>query len=102
MDGLENLLERKTISPKEKILLDQLSTKKKKEEYSFANGFALYDPKTLTPVMKPALDKKSDYEGMMVFFKNPFGLSMPMVKIWQAFDDLAVLLETHKGFEYVA
>ena len=95
-DGwVEQLLERKTVSPKEQILLDQLSTRKKTEAYSAANGFGLYDPKTLVPVTKPALDKNSTYEQMLR--KNPFGLSMPMVKIRKAFEELGDLLETHKA-----
>ena len=98
-DGwVEQLLERKTVSPKEQILLDQLSTRKKSEAYSAANGFGLYDPKTLVPVTKPALDKNSTYEQMLR--KNPFGLSMPMVEIRKAFEELGDLLEIHKGFEY--
>ncbi len=95
---IENLLERKTISPKEQILLDQLSTGRKTDDFSAAYGFGLYDPKTLGPVVKPSIDKNSAYERLLN--KNPCGLSMPIEKIRHAFDELASLLETHKGFEY--
>ena len=97
VDWLEAYRQRK-ISPKEEILLSQLTASEKIKDFSAANGFGLYDPAKCAPVVRPVIDSNSLYERLRM--KLPYGLSMPLSIVKSAFGDLAALLEQHRGHEY--
>ena len=86
------------ISPKEEILLSQITASEEIKDFSAASGYGLYDPAQCAPVVKPAIDKNSLYERLLA--KRPYALSMPLKQVKEAFLDLTALLEQYSGFEY--
>jgi len=94
---IEEFRQRK-VSPKEEILLSQLTDSDETKDVSAANGYGIYDPSKCAPVVKPVIDKNSRYEQMMA--RRPYGLSLPMATIKEAMLDLARLIEKHANHEY--
>ncbi|WEK34502.1 MAG: DUF4132 domain-containing protein [Candidatus Pseudobacter hemicellulosilyticus] len=89
--------ERKTVSQKEAILLAQLS-ESNEATYSAENGYGLYDPSRLTPVVAPVIDPDSLYE--QAFALQEYGFSQPLSHIREAFVDLEKLHHAHRDHEY--
>lgn len=96
-EWLEAFRQRK-ITPKEEILLAQLTDTGEGPDVSAANGFGMFDPAKCAPVIRPAVDMESWYEQCLA--RHPFGLSMPMNRIKEAMLDLGSLLEQYKHYEY--
>jgi len=94
---IEEFRQRK-ISPKEEILLSQLTVSGEAKDISAANGYGIYDPKKCAPVIKPAIDKDSLYERLLA--RRPYGLSKSMATIKEAMLDLSGLIVKHASHEY--
>lgn len=86
------------VTPKEEILLDQISESGAIKDVSAANGYGLYDPAQCAQVIDPVIDKECIYERLLA--QQPFALSMPISKVKEAFKALDGLLEQHRGYEY--
>lgn len=90
--------ERKNISQKEEILLSQLSEENNVLSYSAENGYGLYDPSAISPVVLPPVDP-NDYYGRCLA-EGPYGFSMPMEKLHEQFIKLNDLFQQHAQYEY--
>jgi hypothetical protein len=92
--------ERKSISPKEEILLSQLTGEADVQDVTEENGYGIYDPKNLSAIVDPHIDPSNIYEKQRAIDKYCF--SMPYSKIKEAFTDLYNIYQQHKTFEYEA
>jgi hypothetical protein len=90
--------ERKTISQKETILLEQLDASVVKKDLSEKNGYGFYDPAKLSPVIKPVTKAASFYEKLIA--KHEFGFSKPFTDVKKALQQLTNLLEQYRDHEY--
>jgi hypothetical protein len=88
---------RKSISSKEQILLQQLGGSPVKD-VSDENGYGLYDPKQIAPIVSPVIDPDNVYEKMLA--KHPYAFSMPIETIKAAIADLCDIFDLHKETEY--
>ena len=96
---LEAFRTRKSIPQKEAILLDQLSSEGTGAiVYDSSNGYGLYDPSAIKPIVKPVPDTADFYHQCLA--EGDFGLSLPAEKIKQALKDLYTLFLENKDFEY--
>ena len=92
--------ERKKISPKEQILLTQLTSNTAENDLVAENGYGLYNPANLTEAILPPVDPASPYEKLLA--KNAFGFSMPAEKIRAAYASLYQVFQDHASYEYEA
>ncbi|SKA44564.1 protein of unknown function [Chitinophaga eiseniae] len=90
--------QRKSISQKEEILLSQLSEEKNVLSFSAENGYGLYDPAAISPVVLPPVDPNDYYSQCMA--EGPFGFSMPMARLHERFIQLNELFQQHAAHEY--
>lgn len=90
--------ERKNISPREEILLTQLYADNEELSYSAENGYGLYDPQKISPVIAPSV-KENDYYGACIQ-QHEFGFSKSLTDIQADLKDLMVLLEQYSDHEY--
>ncbi|ACU61588.1 DUF4132 domain-containing protein [Chitinophaga pinensis] len=103
LDALQPLLEafrsRKSIPEKEAIILGQLSAEGTGAVvYDSSNGYGLYDPAAIPPIVKPVPDPTDFYHQCLA--QGNFGLSQPVEKVKQALLDLYKLFIANKDFEY--
>jgi len=94
---IKRFKERRNISAKEEVLLSQLS-----EEHGFipspANGYGLFDPGKMSPVISPQINPENCYEKLLAM--QPYAFSMPMDELKAAFTDLKSILDKHSDYEY--
>lgn len=90
--------ERKNISQKEEILLSQLSEESNVLSYSAENGYGLYDPAAISPVVLPPVSPDDYYSKCLA--EGPYGFSMPMEKLHEQFNKLNELFQQHAAYEY--
>ncbi|RFM30818.1 DUF4132 domain-containing protein [Chitinophaga silvisoli] len=89
--------DRKNISPKEEILLKELSTDSA-IVYNEENGYGLYNPALIQEPVKPLVDPH-DYYGQCVA-EIPFGFSQPTTYIQQELRKLIELFLANQDYEY--
>jgi Family of unknown function (DUF5724)/Domain of unknown function (DUF4132) len=97
-DWITEFRNRKSISPKEEILLTQLEGKKENKVVSEENGYGLYDPKNLSRVIAPTIDPDCLYENLTK--KIPYGFTMKPEAIKATLATLDALYQQHKDYEY--
>jgi hypothetical protein len=90
--------ERKSISTKEEILLNELITENAVIVYNEENGYGLYDPKQIQEPIKPVVDP-NDYYGKCIA-EQPFGFSQPAEHIQGEIRKLIELYIAHQDYEY--
>ncbi|NLR57397.1 DUF4132 domain-containing protein [Chitinophaga polysaccharea] len=90
--------ERKNIAPKEEVLLAQLSADEDTLSYDVQNGYGLYDPAAITPVVAPVVAEEDYYAQCLR--KNEYGFSKPVDTICAALDDLYGRFKAHGDYEY--
>ncbi|MBC9933074.1 DUF4132 domain-containing protein [Chitinophaga qingshengii] len=90
--------ERKSISQKEEILLNQLSEDNNVLSFSAENGYGLYDPAAISPIKLPAADANDYYSKCLA--EGPFGFTMPLETLHEKFIQLNELLQQHAAHEY--
>lgn len=95
---LETFRSRKSISQKEEILLSQLSGSDETTSCTAENGYGLFDPKQLSPVITPVVDAADLYGKCLK--DGEYGFSVPLEAIKDAFQQLFRLLQQHKAYEY--
>ncbi|TWV91995.1 hypothetical protein [Chitinophaga pinensis] len=103
LDALQPLLEafrsRKSIPEKEAIILGQLSAEGTGAVvYDISNGYGLYDPAAIQPIVKPVPDPGDFYHQCLA--AGDFGLSQPAEKIKQELLKLYTIFLENKSFEY--
>ncbi|MCF6405265.1 DUF4132 domain-containing protein [Chitinophaga filiformis] len=89
---------RKSISQKEEILLSQLSDSDETTSFTVENGYGLFDPKQLSPVVAPVVDANDVYGKYLT--EGAYGFSLPPETMKAAFQQLLVLLQQYKDYEY--
>lgn len=121
-DWAENFQNRKTVSAKEEILLNQLTAAPENRQiYAYENGYGLWDfSKAFSPVIEPKINPESYYEQRFTDkssvvdkvvgkvknllgkseTKHEFGFSMPLEKIKEALEILTKIYLQNKDFEY--
>lgn len=90
--------ERKTISPKEEILLNELTTENATIVYNEENGYGLYDPAQIQEPVKPVIDEQDYYSKCIA--AHPFGFSQPAAYIQGEIKKLIDLFLAHQDHEY--
>lgn len=95
---LETFRSRKNISQKEEILLSQLSGSDEATNFTAENGYGLFDPKQLSPVVAPVVDANDFYGKSLA--EGKYGFSLPPEAIKAAFLQLFNLLQQYKDYEY--
>ncbi|MBW8686999.1 DUF4132 domain-containing protein [Chitinophaga rhizophila] len=95
---LDTFRERKTITPKESILLDQLSGDDQGVVYDSSNGYGLYDPSFIAPVVAPKIDPNDLYNQSRS--DNEYGFTLPEAGLKKALLDLYNLIQQHRDHEY--
>lgn len=95
---LETFRSRKSIPQKEAILLEQLSADKSVVVYDESNGYGLYDPAAITPVVAPVKDPNDYYNQCLA--EGPYGLTMPEARIKKTLKELYTLFMSHADHEY--
>jgi len=95
---LDAFRERKNISPKEEILLKELTTENATIVYNEENGYGLYDPAQIKTPIKPVVDEH-DYYGKCIA-ENPFGFSQSPEYIQGEIGKLIELFLAHQDHEY--
>lgn len=90
--------ERKSISPKEEILLSQLSADNEGISFTAENGYGLYDPALTLPVVAPVV-KEDDYYAQCLR-GGEYGFSKSIAEIQAALKALLALREEHRDYEY--
>ncbi len=89
---------RKNISQKEEILLSQLSDDNETTNFTVENGYGLYDPKQLSPIVTPVVDVNDVYGKYLAEGEHGFSVSKKAVRT--ALQELYELLKEHKEYEY--
>jgi hypothetical protein len=92
---MQQFQDKKSVTEQEKRLL-QLSDEN--TVLNAENGYGLYDPSTLPPIVKPVADKNSYYESCLA--ENRYGFSLPLDKIQKAMQKLDELLQQNIDYEY--
>ncbi|MBP1650898.1 MAG: hypothetical protein H6Q26_1055 [Bacteroidetes bacterium] len=95
---LDAFKERKNISPKEEILLNQLTTEIATIVYNEENGYGLYDPALIQAVVRPVVDE-NDYYGKCLA-EGPYGVSKPTSYIQGEIKKLIDLFLANQDHEY--
>ncbi|QHS58588.1 DUF4132 domain-containing protein [Chitinophaga agri] len=95
---LETFRSRKSIPQKEAILLEQLSADKQVVVYDNTNGYGLYDPAAITPVIAPARDPEDYYNRCLA--EGPYGFTLPEAAIREGLKELYALFMEHADYEY--
>lgn len=95
---LDAFKERKNISPKEEILLNQLTAENAAIVYNEENGYGLYDPAQIQEAVRPVVDE-NDYYGKCVR-DALFGFSKPAEYIQGELKKLIDLLLANQDYEY--
>jgi hypothetical protein len=90
--------ERKSISPKEEILLSQLSADSEGIAFTAENGYGLYDPNNIAPVLAPVVNDNDYYA--QCGRDGEYGFSKPLTTIVADIKNLFLLLEQHRNYEY--
>ncbi|HEY9260941.1 DUF4132 domain-containing protein [Chitinophaga sp.] len=90
--------ERKNISPKEEILLSQLLADQEGISFTAENGYGLYDPALISPVVAPMV-KEDDYYGQCLR-EGEYGFTKSIAEIRAALKNLLLLREQHGDYEY--
>ncbi|WP_343670962.1 DUF4132 domain-containing protein [Chitinophaga sp.] len=90
--------ERKNISPKEEILLKELTTENATIVYNEENGYGLYNPALIQAPTRPVIDE-NDYYGKCIK-ESPFGFSKPAAYIQEEIKKLIDLLVANQDHEY--
>ena len=90
--------ERKNISQKENILLEQLASGEAVEDVSAENGYGLFDPENKTELRLPAINPESTYEKQLA--AHEYAFSKPFSHIKEALTDLHALFTKYKDHEY--
>lgn len=89
---------RKSISQKEEILLSQLSDDNDTSSFTAENGYGLFDPQQLSPIVAPVVDVNDLYGKYLA--EGEYGFSVPKKAIKAAMQQLYDLLKEHKDYEY--
>lgn len=95
---IDNFRQRKNISQKEQILLEQLTEKATGDEASEANDFGLYNPADIAPAQLPAINPISEYEQRLA--KQAYAFSLPVDTIQKAIANLYTLFEDNRNYEF--
>jgi Family of unknown function (DUF5724)/Domain of unknown function (DUF4132) len=97
---VENFKERKSVSPKEEILLSQLSgSHENGQDFSVENGYGIFDVgKSVSPILAPQIDSENIYEKRLS--KHEYGFSVPFKKVKTALEKLGEIYLQNKDFEY--
>lgn len=95
---LDAFRERKNISPKEEILLKELTTENATIVYNEENGYGLYDPAQIKTPIRPVVEEH-DYYGKCIA-ENPFGFSQSPEYIQGEIGKLIELFLAHQDHEY--
>lgn len=95
---LDAFKERKNISPKEEILLNQLTTENATIVYNEENGYGLYDPALIQAVVRPVVDE-NDYYGKCLA-EGLYGVSKPATYIQGEIKKLIDLFLANQDHEY--
>ena len=95
---LDAFRERKNISPKEEILLKELTTENATIVYNEENGYGLYDPAQIKTSIRPVVEEH-DYYGKCIA-ENPFGFSQSPEYIQGEIGKLIELFLAHQDHEY--
>lgn len=90
--------ERKSISRKEEILLDQLSEDNNVLSFSAENGYGLFDPAAISPVKLPPVDPNNYYNKCLA--DGPFGFSVSEETLQEKIITLNNLFQQHIAYEY--
>jgi hypothetical protein len=104
-DWFENTVkifaERSKISEQEKIILDNLTAKESATlEYNEANGFGLFDPKNVIPVVTPELPTQGEY--IEKTKNNPLAITQTKEQIEKSLENVKELVLAHQNYEYQA
>lgn len=97
-DWQASFKERKNISQREEVLLSQLSAENEALNFTVENGYGLYDPALISPVVAPVV-KADDYYAQCLQ-TGEFGFSKPIAAIQQALEALYALILSHGDYEY--
>lgn len=97
-EWISSFRNRKNISQKEEILLSQLSGENTQGDLTIENGYGFYDPRKMSPVVRPRIDINSVYEKMIA--KHEYGFSMPFAAIMKELEKLAQIYTQHVDYEY--
>ncbi len=95
---LETFKARKNISQKEEILLAQLSGGGVTNNFTAENGYGLYDPQQLSPIVAPVVDTNDLYGKYLA--EGEYGFSVQKEVIKTALQDLYDLFIANKDYEY--
>jgi hypothetical protein len=97
---VEEFKTRKNISPKEEILLAQLSeTAENRQDFSAENGFGLFNAaKSISPVVAPQINPENVYEKRLA--RNEYAFSVPFAKVKSELEKLGALYLENKDHEY--
>ncbi|HEY8562434.1 MAG TPA: DUF4132 domain-containing protein [Pyrinomonadaceae bacterium] len=93
---------RKSVSPKEEILLAQLAgAEESGTDFSAANGYGLFDPKkAVSPLVAPRVDPENVYEKRLA--RHEYGFSVPLDKVKKELARLGEIYLANKDHEYEA
>lgn len=95
---LQAFKERKNISPKEEILLNELTTENAVIVYNEENGYGLYDPAQTAEPVQPVIDENDYYSKCIA--ERPFGFTQKPEYIQQEIKKLIDLFLANQDHEY--
>ncbi len=97
---VEDFKERKSVSPKEEILLSQLSDSDENVRNSSAeNGYGIFNvEKSVSPIIAPQINSENIYEKRLA--KHEYGFSVPFTKVKTELKKLGEIYLQNKDFEY--
>lgn len=90
--------ERKSISQREEVLLAQLSAENESGNFTEENGYGLFDPALILPVVAPVAGSNDYYAQCLQ--SGEYGFSMPVADIQAALKALYDLILAHGDHEY--
>jgi hypothetical protein len=90
--------ERKSISPKEEILLSQLTGDTEAIAYTVHNGYGLYNPAEMPVPALPVINPDDCYGKCIA--QGEYGFSVPVIQIKTALAKLYNIFLEHHNFEY--
>lgn len=99
IDGWQaSFKERKNISPREEVLLSQLSVANEALNFTAENGYGLYNPALTPPVVAPVVKKGDYYEQCLQ--TGEYGFSKPVTAIQASLEALYALILSYGDHEY--
>jgi hypothetical protein len=90
--------ERKSIAPREEVLLQQLSEEEGTLAFDETNGYGLFDPALILPAALPAIKEDDEY-GRRIRLHS-YGFSKPVADMKASLAALEELMQAHGDHEY--